>query len=1481
MYTGDTAGRAGIGKTGGRGGRAGNTSTRSRLRSAITAVTAVSTVLIALCVPLRAAAGVPAHERAHLISHTTGVNEFNATGMNINNAFSTYTQGSPHIKIAYIEGGINWHLSDAASLASVVYVNWHETPVPCTGTTLATATMVIGGVTRACSTYYSTNRADYNVDGSGVINAAQWAHDPRVHDVNGNGVIDPEDLISAFCGPTYHPPLDASGLPCAISGWDFYHNQNDPATVDSAYQHANNQMDTIHAICPKCTIIPIKAGNEALDPTDNLAKAWQFAADEGANVIVSVTADLGYSPFMRQVIDELHSMGVVMVEASNDFDSSDHQGGMFWPYVIPGNGAVASANGTQWVRSDETSWGPHAMFTVATGGGSTSESTPTTGAVVGLLLSYGELAYSQGKIPAPLSGPEAVQILRSTATPFTDTSLGWPGSTPTPGAPDDWNQQYGYGMPNVYAAMQQVAADHIPCEASITSPDWYSQFDPTTTSSVAVTGSIDAPTPSTSFSWNLEAATGVQPSNSSFVTIGTGSQVGSFNGTLGTLNLSTIPKSFWDETLNPMKVSSDPSLSSATQYTVTFRLVVTESSGSISEDRRAISVVHDPTLLPGFPRAVDPGSAGPGSAGPSRTNARASVESSPQLVDLQGSGHLDMVFGDSAGLVHAIDPVTGKELPGWPVQVQSVPNVVPHPGINPGGQSILANVAVGDLFHTGHLDVVVVTTYGTVDVYNAYGQLLPGWPQRMNLGVKPPPIPRPEEPNVRNPVNESVAAPVLVSLQGGHTLDIVAAGGDGYIHAWQPDGIPVPGWPVKVSMPAGFKPKSGYLLEADHRLEATPTVAWLNGHNNPPDIVERSQFTEIKGAGIQPLPYSFVFAYGANGSLLPGWPSTVTGFAEFYGSAMEDITEGSSSPVAADVNGSGKDVVADSPVWTTPLELNGAGAQIGWLGDPYAAVTSLLATVNDTTQQCQSSPPPNVPVGFTSSGAFGIVGGKLVYAQSGVGTASLGCLQHPNAELPVNYFEMALPANAANNGATNEIPGFPATRQGNGFLTSPIITDVTGNQQASIIEGGDSSAINAVSSNGTESPGFPKFTSGWDLWAPAAGDLLSNGHVDIVATTREGYLYAWATPGKATANNQWWSARHDEYNSGNYGVHSRPPGALRSPSWSYPTATAKFIAPGNTWYDGEVSKYVATLYPSLQKMTVAPSGPAGSVQEITGPPGTLGMSVTAYDASGNISPPSHFGSLRTNPDTTEYSLAAADGGVFSFGGAGYFGSMANRPLNQPVVGIAATPDGGGYWEVAKDGGVFSFGDANFYGSLGARPVNSAIVGITPTPDGHGYWLVASDGGVFAFGDAVFYGSMGGKPLNKPIVGITSTPDGGGYWLVASDGGVFGFGDANFYGSMGGQPLNKPIVGITSTPDGGGYSLVASDGGVFSFGDANFYGSMGGKPLNKPIVGITSTGDGRGYWLVASDGGVFSFGDAKSNGSAASLPLVAPVVGSTT
>lgn len=248
------------------------------------------------------------------------------------------------------------------------------------------------------------------------------------------------------------------------------------------------------------------------------------------------------------------------------------------------------------------------------------------------------------------------------------------------------------------------------------------------------------------------------------------------------------------------------------------------------------------------------------------------------------------------------------------------------------------------------------------------------------------------------------------------------------------------------------------------------------------------------------------------------------------------------------------------------------------------------------------------------------------------------------------------------------------------------------------------------------------------------------------------------------------------------------------------------------------------------------------------------------------------------PPNSSYWLVASDGGLFTFGGAGFYGSEGGKPLNAPIIGMAAARQDLGYWLAASDGGVFTFGSAAFLGSMGGKHLTKPVVGIATTPNGAGYWLVASDGGVFTFGNAGFYGSEGARPLNKPVVAIAPTPDGGGYWLVASDGGVFTFGNAAFYGSEGGKPLNAPVVGIGPGPRGGGYWLASSDGGVFTFGSAGFLGSKGGQALSAPVVGIAVANDGSGYWLAARDGGVFNFGGAIFNGSEGGAPLNQPVVG---
>ncbi|MCB0993161.1 MAG: DUF3048 domain-containing protein, partial [Acidimicrobiales bacterium] len=87
---------------------------------------------------------------------------------------------------------------------------------------------------------------------------------------------------------------------------------------------------------------------------------------------------------------------------------------------------------------------------------------------------------------------------------------------------------------------------------------------------------------------------------------------------------------------------------------------------------------------------------------------------------------------------------------------------------------------------------------------------------------------------------------------------------------------------------------------------------------------------------------------------------------------------------------------------------------------------------------------------------------------------------------------------------------------------------------------------------------------------------------------------------------------------------------------------------------------------------------------------------------------------------------ASDGGIFAFG-APFLGSTGAMTLDQPVVDMAATPSGNGYWMAAADGGIFSFGDAGFHGSAATRQRTEPVVGMAAAPDGSGYWMVRGAG----------------------------------------------------------------------------------------------------------------------------------------------------------
>ena len=150
--------------------------------------------------------------------------------------------------------------------------------------------------------------------------------------------------------------------------------------------------------------------------------------------------------------------------------------------------------------------------------------------------------------------------------------------------------------------------------------------------------------------------------------------------------------------------------------------------------------------------------------------------------------------------------------------------------------------------------------------------------------------------------------------------------------------------------------------------------------------------------------------------------------------------------------------------------------------------------------------------------------------------------------------------------------------------------------------------------------------------------------------------------------------------------------------------------------------------------------------------------------------------------------------------------MGGQHLNAPVVGMAATPSGRGYWLVAADGGIFDYGDAPFFGSMGGQHLNAPVVGMAATPSGRATgWSPPTAAS----------STTATPPSSAPWAASTSTPRWSAWppppraaatgWSAA-DGGVFTYGDAAFDGSTGAIHLNMPVVGLA--PFGNGRRLLA-------------------------------------------------------------------------
>jgi hypothetical protein len=1183
-----------------------------------------------------------------------------ASGVNMTGAWAQGNLGRDDVLVAYIEGGVNYNNEGVKDALDNIYLNRGELPYPET------------------ADGHSAGRWDLN--GDGRVDVRDYAQDPRVNPACPTGAapfsnhqegvtwsclpdgrhayidsvhvagkltpyLSPEDLIAVFghcriakgliegCPAGGRFDNDGNGYPNDVSGWNFDRNTNDPQTDEPAYSHAPGLLSLVAGeadnnyagvgVCRACRVVPIKQAAEAVGRTDHWAESILYATDLGATAISSVVVEYNYSSFSQAAVDYADRHGVLLALDSNDFDAMDHTDGMLFDHAIPGNGLSKDRGppDTAWfrARSNTTSYGTHQIFSGEET--TTSGATPFMASLLAMTQSAALNARDRHVIPHRLRPNEVKQVLMDTASPIVPqvqapgVARQWPGNpnSATDATHTNWSTQYGYGRPDVGAATSLITSGRVPPTAALDSPHWFQYVDPARQASLAVRGSV-APSRWRSggaVDWTLEWALGADPSDADFHPIATHSG-GAVDGVLGTLDLSRIPPSYYQKAPGSTLTPDGPE-----QYTLTLRLRARDRNGLKAEDRRTIGVRHDPDLAPGFPKAVG-----------------GEIAAGPSWVDLEGRHQLDLVFATYDGAVHALRP-DGSEAPGFPVSSALERSLDPANPQNYRARSYrdaslrnvrdpLTGVAVGDLFHDGRLEVVATSANADVYAWDAGGRLLRGFPQHSNPSFWSLPVPTPQAAtnHSRLPSRGNWSAPVLADLEGNGKLDILMSAFDGFVYAFRPDGSAVPGWPVEVKLPAadfarfGVDPQK-YIRDA--KLMYPVGVADVLGTGKPQVFV--SSF-ECNGG-------TKAWLYGlwpdgtrhAGGAYLPNWPAAVPTLSMCYDQSIDFVGEGTSPPVFASFAGKLRVLTSGT---TGPVQaLNGDGSGFQTL--------SVACGSADCAPLAPYRSGDGLTITLTGQGGFGDLRGSGTpqFIQSSTGatsiTAALGV--SGQAALPQVYEK------AWNVTDGSVVAGFPRRQDGFPFFTAPLAADLAGDGTRQAVESNDSYWVHAFSVNGGEAPGFPKYTGQWPSFSGVVGDPQLDGRQRMAFGTREGSMFVWRVRGDTSHNDSWWHYRHDERNTGLYGLDTRRPAAIddlrRGPG---PRVTLTWTAPGSDYQVGTAARYDVRVsgtpisdsgFWTARPVAGAPTpGPAGSHESFTLPtPGSHRFFVTvrAVDAAGNIS----------------------------------------------------------------------------------------------------------------------------------------------------------------------------------------------------------------------------------------------------------------------
>ncbi len=1146
--------------------------------------------------------GFPSQHTIDSAKYADGPNATNpmVSGFNASGAWKL-ERGRPDVTIAILDTGIKW---DRGSLRARVHLNKGEMPLPQDGAT-------------TCTGYDCNNDGAFNVD--------DYANDPRVSHTagpHGSNQIDAEDLIATFSnasagGKQAGVDDDGNGFVDDIAGWDFFDNDNDPYDASSYFAAGNHGSGRASeaaetgndgsggiGVCPHCQLMPIRVWDTFVSDGNTFGMGMVYATDNGAGVIEGADGSTYHSAFAEQASQYAYDHGVVQTYSGDDLNTGNHnypaayQHAMLIEGTVPdtmglgmdaGQQAAAFREGLCTAQEAVTGGCPGTETPVKTyfrsantdqyGGKSSISMEGSTGSEnTGKASGAAALVISAAKDANPsvdLRPDETREILEQTAERVTTgntAGLGSPdpGANPNAASVDQWTTHFGWGRVDLGKAVSLAASGKIPPEAAIASPDWYA---PVTGASVHITGLARARfAAAQQFHWRLEWGVGETPSDAAgsltpWHTFASGDSPGT--SVSGTLDLDQVRSAL--ATYVPAPDTGAPVLpgdvnpatgSNPYKHEFTVRLVVSgQDIPTPGVDRRVLTAVDDPTLRNGYPKRL-----GTGGEAPIR------------YADLNGDNVQELIVPTEDGTVHAYEP-NGSELAGWPVHTQLERAAQGHGGA-PGFGSLEQatpprepprGALVADLDGDGIPEIV--DTAGThLYVWEPDGSERPGFP------IEVDPL-NDASRNFCKPGDESqdpshhrkcgfLASPAVGRLHGpGQPLDIVAAGLDGHLYAWDPSGNELPGFPVDLVDP-NVPANQQMLAESINE----PAIGDLDGDGRD-DIVAATNETyganppsgdDISGLFGQALSDALANAAGGSsrvyavhsdgtqhqgGPLFANWPIHLNG-------AIQDtlpLIGPGHNPAIVQIGGDPK--VVTSTTGSTTVGLHNAD------GSLYRDMQqSAYGAASDATDR---SGMVNL---FESASIGDLTGsGNPDVVKYGLSTTDLANLLLVGQNAPYNHL---IGAWDAQSGAT--LPAFPRITDDFQFLSASGVAKVVSGGTNQVVAGNGLGVLHAYDgATGLDVAGFPKYTGGW-LFAPAA--LSDDGRIADI--TREGYLFQWDAPNMPRCQTEWPSFRHDDQQTANYDKDGTAPGAPAAlhASRSGDAVTLNWDAPGDDGQCGRATK---------------------------------------------------------------------------------------------------------------------------------------------------------------------------------------------------------------------------------------------------------------------------------------------------------------------